>query len=440
MPLARLRRIFSLAAPIVTAMLSGNVLNLVDTAMVGTLGDSALAGVGIGAFASYMCFALVMGVSNGVQTIAARRKGEGRHGDLAESLNSGIVYSLLVSLPLTVLLYFLTPRLFPYLNDDPEVVGQGVDYMRMMVLMTAFVGLKFAFRGYWNGVDMSRLYMATLIVMHASNILFNYVLIFGKLGLPALGVLGAGLGTLLAHAVGVGIYFFLGWKHARPSGFLSAWPTWTRLRELARLSLPTGMQQVAFAAGYTVLYKILGLLGTAEVAAAAVMVNVSLVAVLPAMGLGMSAMTLVSQALGRNDRADAARWAWDVVKVTAGLLLILGSPIVLAPSWVLSLFLHDPETLALASLPMRVLGATLPIEGAGLVLMHSLLGAGDVRRVLVVGVAIQWLLYLPSAYVLGPFLRLGLLAVWIAGISFRTLQMAIFVALWRGGRWAEIKV
>ncbi len=437
---ARLQRIVSLAAPIMAAMVSANVMTLVDTAMVGVLGDSALAAVGIGTVAYFMCVAPVLGVSTGVQVIAARRKGQDRHSEMALSLNAGILFALLVGVPLSGFIYLLVPWFFPHLNDDPEVVAQGVPYLRLLVLNIVLTGLKFAFRGYWNGVDLSRLYMWTLLVMHSSNVLFNYLLIFGKLGLPALGVPGAGLGTLLAHVLGVGIYFYLGWKHAWANGFLRSWPSTARLLEVARLAVPSGAQLFLTGAGFTALYKIIGLLGTAETAAVSVLVKISNVAILPATGLGVAAATLVGQAMGRNDNSDASRWAWDVVKVTVVLMIALGLPMALFPDPVLSIFLRDTATRDLARLPLVVWSLYISVEGIAQVMMHALLGAGDVRRVLAVAVAIQWLVFLPLSYLLGPILGFGILTIWILSSLLRALQMLIYVAFWRGGKWTRIKV
>ncbi len=437
---ARLQRIVSLASPIMAAMVSANVMTLVDTAMVGVLGNSALAAVGVGTIAYFMSVAPILGVSTGVQVIAARRKGQSRDSEMALSLNAGILFSLLVGVPLTGGIYLLVPWFFPRLHADPEVVAQGVPYLRFLALTIVLVGLKFAFRGYWNGVDLSRLYMWTLLVMHSSNILFNYLLIFGKLGLPALGVAGAGVGTLLAHVLGVSIYFYLGWKHARPNGFFRSLPSAGRLFEVARLAFPSGAQQLVTAAGIAALYKIVGLLGTAELAAVSVLVKISNVAVLPANGLGLAAATLVSQALGKKQRDDASRWAWDVVKVAVVLMIGLGSPMFLFPDQVLSIFLRDAATRDLARLPLVVWSLCMAIEGVALVMMNALLGAGDVRRVLAVAAGIQWLLLLPSSYLLGPVLGFGILAIWFLSALLRALQMAVYIAFWRGGRWAKIEV
>ena len=217
-------------------------------------------------------------------------------------------------------------------------------------------------------------------------------------------------------------------------------PSLRELREVARLSIPSGLQQLVTFVGVLALYKILGLLGTAEVAAASVMVNLSLVAILPAMGLGLAATTLVGQALGKSDPTDAERWGWDVVRVALVLMCVLGVSVTVAPRLALSIFLQDPATLDLATWPTRIMGLNWLIEGVSMVLMYALLGAGDVRRVLAVAVFFQFGLSLPLAYLFGPVLGYGLLAVWISGAAVRLVQALIFAAFWHGGRWKAIEV
>jgi MATE family multidrug resistance protein len=224
-------------------------------------------------------------------------------------------------------------------------------------------------------------------------------------------------------------------------------PNGAVLRAIGRLSLPNSFQQLFFAAGFNVLFWIIAhgkvadqALATAEVAAANVVINVTLVAVLPGLGMGIAAATLVGQALGRGDPADAKAWGWDVVEIGAGVMAVLGLPMLLFPDVILGVFLHEPLTLEIARGPLRLVGATIAIDGVGMVLMNALIGAGASRTSMLVSIATQWLIFLPVAYVLGPVLGLGLMAIWIAQVGYRGLSALVFAHLWRRGTWASIKV
>ena len=436
----RRRRILGLALPILGGMLSQNVMNLVDTGMVGVLGDGALAAVGLSSFAGFMAMAFLMGMSVGVQAMAARRLGAERHSDTAVPLNGGLALVLLIALPSSMLLIWLVPELYPLLASDAEVVQLGVPYLQVRLIAMAGVGMNFAFRGYWNAVNLSRLYMRTLLLMHACNIFLNWLLIFGNLGFPRLGVTGAGIATAVATYLGTLHYFVLALRYARPGGFLRGLPDRFTMLALLRLSVPAGVQQFLFAAGITTLFWILGQLGTRELAAANVIMNLTLVGILPMLGFGLAAASLVGQALGRSDRADATQWGWDVSRLAMVVVAALELPVALFPELFLRVFIHDPETLQLASLPLRLVALTLWFDAMGTVLLNAHLGAGHSRRAMAISVAMQWGAFLPLAYVLGPVLGHGLQEIWLMNIAYRTLQAVIFAWSWRQGRWAESRV
>ena len=436
----RRSRILSLAIPIIGGMMSQNVLNLVDTYMVGHLGNAALGAVGLGGFANFMCQALILGISVGVQATAARRKGEGRISEMAAPLNAGLLVTLVTGILFSSVLFLLVPKFYHLLNSDPDVIAQGAPYLQARVAAIAFVGMNFSFRGYWNAVDLSKLYMKTLFIMHIANIILNYMFIFGKFGAPELGALGAGIGTSASTVLGTFIYFYLGFKHARANGFLTALPSKKGVKDLVSLSLPSSIQQLFFSAGFVATYIIIGKIGTVELAAANVLINITLVAILPAIALGMAAATLVGQALGRGEPDDAEQWGWDVVRIGVVGIGMLGLIMIIFPSYLLSPFNPDPEAIAAGVWPMRIVGIGIALDAMGLILMNALLGAGATVWVMKVSLIMQWVVFLPLAWLFGPKLGLGLLAVWFLQIGYRGVQALIFAWLWRGGKWKTIKV
>lgn len=446
--MTRFRQILTLSLPIIGGMVSQNILNLVDLAMVGTLGDAAVAAVGIGGFANFLATAFITGLSSGVQAMSARRLGEGSLEETAAPLNAALLIALALGLPLAVVFYGIVDDAFVVLNPDPAVVDAGVPYLRARLFALVAVGMNFSFRGYWNGVNLSKLYLRTLLLMHASNIFFNWVFIFGNLGAPELGAAGAGVASAIATYAGTFYYFALGLRHARSGGFGRRLPGKDVVRTIVKLAFPTGFQQLANAGGFTALFWIIGHIGwfddpsstTADVAAANALINVMLVALLPGMAFGMAAASLVGQALGRADRDDAKRWAWDVVRVAVVVMAALGLPMLLVPDVILSPFLHEPETLALARTPLRLAGAFIAVDGIGIVLFNALLGAGASRTTMLVSIVTQWGLFLPAAFLIGPVLGHGLVWIWLAQIGYRVVLAAVTVVLWQRGTWTQIRV
>ena len=247
------------------------------------------------------------------------------------------------------------------------------------------------------------------------------------------------MGTSISIFLGTLTYFILGWRHARPSGFLARRPSREQFRNLLRLGLPSSIQQLFFAAGFTVLFWIVGQVGTRELAVANVLINISLVAVLPGIGFGLAAATLAGQALGREDPVDAHRWAWDVFKVASVLFTLIGLPMVFVPRAILSLFLPDTALVALGALPLQLIGLGILVDGLGLILMHALFGVGASRLVMGVSVGLQWLLFLPAAYLLGPVWGLGLTSIWMALTVYRALQSLVLALVWQRREWVHCR-
>ncbi|MEE1544224.1 MAG: MATE family efflux transporter, partial [Alphaproteobacteria bacterium] len=227
---------------------------------------------------------------------------------------------------------------------------------------------------------------------------------------------------------------------ARPHGFLAAMPSRDTMLTMLRLSLPSSAQQFFFAGGLTALFWIVGQVGTPEVAAANVLINLTLVIILPGLALGLAAASLVGQALGARDPVDAHRWGWDVIKVAAVIMAVLGLPMAVVPELILSGFITDVETRALAIPPLRLVGIVIAFDSVGMVLQNAMLGAGAVRTVMTVSIVTQWGIFLPVAWLVGPQLGYGLFGIWVCQSGWRLLHSSTLVILWERRGWTKIKI
>jgi MATE family multidrug resistance protein len=437
----RIRKIFVIGLPIMGGMVSGVVVGLVDTAMVGSLGDAALGAVGFSSFFAFMYLGFFHGFSIAVQATVSRRRGEKNLLACGPYLSAGLLV-IGISAPIaSAILYFAIPYIIPLINNDPEVVAISVSYIRWIILQGVFVGFIAANSGFWNGLGLSRIYLPSLLIMHAANILFNYIFIFGNFGAPEMGAEGAGFATALSAVVGSVLFLLLGIRNGKSYGYLVSWPTNAEVRNVLRLAIPAGLQQFLDVAALTTTYSIVGLVGTRELACYSVLINFINLVGLPAWGLGTAGATLVGQALGERDIPSATQWAWDVIKVGVIGMFILGMPFWLFPDFLLSIWIHDPETRALAIWPTRILGLMICINGMGYMLATLLNGAGDVKKVTWVNLITQWGLLVPGAYLLGPYLGFGLIGIWcLHQFGYRAGHVLIFGYFWRRGDWAKILI
>lgn len=436
----RFGTIFKLAYPITIALSSSLIMALIDIAMVGTLGNSAVAAVGLASFSNTLITALVAGIAPAVQGLVARRRGEGSTELSCLPLNSGLLIALLVGVPLTVLCYAATPFFFSLISSDPQVTQIGVPFLRTLYLVIAVVGMNNAFEGYWAGVERPKVYMTIVIVMNCLNIITNYVLIFGHFGAPALGARGAAIGTASSICVGAVINYVVAWFHSRRDGFLAEKPRVSLMTLVLKMGVPATLQEFFYSAGYIVFFWMIGRVGTADLAAANVLVRVTMVLVLLAMALGMTSATLVSRTVGEGNPTAAAEWGWDTAKVGVIGITLLGLPLLLFPEFFLSLFLTDPHTIAMAVIPMRLVAATTGAGSLIYIFSYTLYSVGDGNRVIMISFSTQWLFFLPAVWLVGPHLNYGLLQIWLVQIAYGALATALITAIWIDGRWKAVKV
>ncbi len=420
-----------LALPIMLGMLSQSMLNLIDAALVGHLGQEALAGVGIGGYAMFMMTALVFGLSSSVQSQTSQDLGA-EHFPLTRSLHSGLLIAVMVGIPLSCLAWWKAPQLIQLITPADDVTTIAVEYFRWRVVSLAAIALTLCFRGYWNGRQHTHLYLRIIVIVHVFNVIASAGLIYGIGGLPALGVSGAGIGTTLSLLLGLVIWAGVTYKaHA----LARQKQTFRSLQTTLFLAFPHSLQQVWFAAGYVVLFWLLGKMGTESVAVGHVLVNLSLLLILPGVGVGVAAMSLVGEALGRDDQQAAHRWGIDAITVAGLLLTVLALPMLLFPAAVLAIFFEDPSLIQLGTLPLQITGLMIVLDAAALVLAQALMGAGAQRTVMLLTLSMQWLVFLPLAWWVGIELEYGLLGVWLVQLFYRALNSSSFLWVWQRRRW-----
>lgn len=438
-PNERLQRILKIGVPIIAGMLSQSLLNLVDAAMVGNLGPEALAGVGIGSYAAFLTVSLVMGLSAAVQTLVARHMGAKQENEAGKPLMAGLILGAAIALPLTLFFLSTTPWLMSLFSTQATVLDIAQPYFEWRTLAIIAVAFNFCFRGYWAGIGETRSYLKILLWMHIANVVFSYLLIFGlpALHIPAYGAVGSGMGTCFALFLGTAIYLYLTLKKAGHHGFSLHIPSIKTMLSLVHLAVPNSLQQGLFSLGVSVLFMIIGLVGSEQQAIGHILINLALLLILPCVGLGIASTSLVSHALGANNSEDAYRWGWEVVRIATFLMLLLGLPLSFFADSILRIFTQDELLIALGTQPLQITGISITFEVTAMVLIQALLGAGASKKVMVINLIMQWCLLIPLAFLIGPVLGYGLIGIWCIQSMQRISSSVIYAVLWRKKTWVS---
>ncbi len=443
--------------------ISGGYLLVVGTLLfeVGVIGHdvggTGVAAIGLAATLSLVIVLAFHAVELANQTIVARRYGEGNLKETGRCLDNALLLSFGISVPLTGLLFLLGPRIF-FLAASREIELLAFDYFRWRLPGIPFFVALLAMIGFFNGISRPKVYVFIFAAILIIDVALIYLLVGGRMGFPAMGIKGAGLAASLSAFIGFVIFLGVLMKRRyRETYGCFQFSTSIDKRVLAKLmglGTPIFVQQ--FFTNFSIyLFQLLISAipdGGISLAASTIARNVSFLTYLPSLGMGIAAATMVSQHLGAADHQPAkqsgfACWALGAIfMVSAGLVFILfGEPlsrIFLEASASTNgdamLASDQAKTIKLAGQLLLIVGVYQIFESMNTILGKALQGAGITRFVMISTVAMQWLFFLPVAYVLAIQMGYGAIGAWIAfGTQISVLGVVFFIKF-RAGAWKQV--
>jgi len=437
------RRVSQLALPVILGSLSFTLLSAVDTIMLGRLGEAPLGASGIaGVF--YFALAFAFGsLAVGVQVLTARRFGEGQHAKCGEVLRTGLALSAAIGLPLAIAAPWIARVVSPLLSGDPFVARLGADYLEYRLYGTAFSFFGWVFASFFAGIGETRYQLHSSILVTVVNVVLDYGLIFGRLGMPRMEVAGAALASTVAVAAGAAYYFAISLTQRIRLAYapyhgktpLGAW-----IRPIIKLSAPVMAQRVMSHGSWFAFFFVASRIGTVELAATNVIRSVYSLTIMLAIGMGTAAQSLVGQSLGARRPDDAEAYAWEATRLAAYAMGAIGLLFIFAPSALLRLYTAEPSVIAAGRGPLFWLGFVQMFAGAALVLSQSLQGAGNTRFVFWTEFCVCAFLYLPTVFVLGLRTPLGISGAWVGEYVYWGALSLVMALKFRAGTWKTIRV
>jgi len=431
------RELFQLAWPIATAMLGETAIGLVDTKLVGGLGAAALGGVGMATTLMFLCYSLAFGAMRGVKVRAAHAIGEGRPEHAFDYARAGLVMGTAFGFVVLFVCRDVGP-LLRALGADPAIVPYAREFLAAVTLGAPATCALAALIQHRQATGDSRTPMIVGIAGNAFNAVLAWALIYGRLGLPALGVRGAGWATATTETLELGVMLLLFLRDERRSAGASerAPLSFSRaLSEVADLGLPTGIQFVAETLAFTAFTVVIGSLGKEEIAAHQIALNVIRVSFLPGVAIAEATSVLVGQSLGRRRLEEADAAARSGLLLAVAFMAACGVVFALAGGALGGFFSSAPEVARGARTLLLVAAVFQVLDAVNIVLRGALRGAKDVRAVMLIGVVVVWSCVPTAAWVLGKHFGLGALGGWIGFIAETTVASIVFWLRWKRGGW-----
>ena len=343
----------------------------------------------------------------------------------------------------TLLLLPLAPDYLRLMGGDADVVRQGTQFIRIVLWSSVFNFPMMVANGVMRGAGDTRTPMWNTLAMNSWNIVVSYVLIFGAFGFPAMGLVGAAIGTTTARAVGgiLAVGALLGNRTPLriPWRAFFVWDGRVARRVL-QLAIPTAIEGSIAQSGFILFTRMVASLGTATLAAHQIALRVESLSYMPAWGLAAAATTIVGQALGAGRMERAEESIRRTVLFSLVFNGLLGLSFILFSRSIVSIFGSTPEVLNLAALAVAISAAELLGIGIEMILAGGMRGAGDTRTPMYVTIAGVLLLRLPVVYFLAITLGWGLAGVWWGTAIDWTGRTILLWFLFRRGSWKTLKL
>lgn len=408
-------RVLRLAVPVAMGELGWMSMTTVDTIMVGKLGAAAIGAIGVGNSAFYSFAIFGMGLLLGLDTLVSQSYGAGDREDCHRSLTQGVYLALALTLPL-MLLFAAMPPIFGLLGVVEPVSTLAGVFIRVLSLSTLPLLLYGAFRRYLQGMGHVGPVMFALISANFINWLFNWLLIEGHLGFPALGVAGSALSTCFARVyMAIVLAFFIWWyeRRLKPGfGNLAQRPDWTRLRGLIRLGLPAATQILLEIAAFGAAAVLAGRLNPAALAAHQIALNCAALSFMVPLGISSAAAVSVGHAIGRRDFPTARRNGFIAMALACTFMLCSALAFLFLPGPILRVYTQDSVVLATGTGLLAIAAFFQLFDGAQTVATGALRGLGETRGPMFANLAGYWLFGIPIGYALCFHFRLGVYGLW----------------------------
>jgi MATE family multidrug resistance protein len=424
-----LKALIGLAVPVVTVQLGFMTMGLVDTIMVGHLSSQALAAVALGNLYVFSTCSFGMGVLLSLDPLVAQAVGSNDRQAVSLSIQRGLIVAFLLSIP-TSLVLVPGESLLDLLGQPDSVIPISSSYVRICIASVIAFFFFVVLRQSLQAMERVWPIVVAMVGANLLNILLNWLLVFGKLGLPRMGAIGTAWATTASRWFLLVALLILAWKELVPilRRVEAAAFRLLPLLRMVRLGLPIGFHMLLEYLAFAVIGLLMGWLGTVDMAAHQVALNLAAFTYMVPLGVSAAAAVRVGHAVGADDQAGTQRAAFSsllcgAVFMASSALVFLGLPHQLAAQ-----FSNVTEVCALAATLIPIAGFFQVFDGLQVVAAGVLRGLGDTRTPMVVGLIGFWLIGLPTSIGLGFGLDWGATGLWwgfVAGLG----AVAVFLLL-----------
>lgn len=436
------RQIWHLAWPAMLELFLSMLFNMIDMIMVGNVSPQSLAAVGLTQQPMHLALAVFQALNVGSTALVARFIGAGDNEQAKAATKQMLLLVLVMGTMISILGYLVSRPVVAFMGAEEDVLPLGTTYLQIIscgwIFTTISMGIGAVLRGTGDTITPLR-YNVTANLL---NVFGNYVLIFGKLGFPAMGVAGAALSTTISRGLAALLALLVIYRRKSPIQ-LSLSESYRfkpdLLKRLLRIGFPAAGEQLVLRSGQLIFARTVAGLGTSVFAAHQIVLNVSSLSFTTSQAFGMAATTVVGQCLGaaRPDLAQKAGYATRrigmyVAMVIAAIFFFFGS-------FIADLYTNDEAIIVMAALALKIVALIQPLQSTQFILSGALRGAGDTRWPLYATIIGIWGIRVVLAWLFISF-GWGLIGAWLAQACDQIFRSIFIYARYKTGHWKHLIV
>ena len=429
-----------LAAPVIMGMLGHTIVGLVDNLMVGQLGAAELAAVSLGNSFFFVAMSIGIGFSTAITPLVAEADSEHNFSRGKSAFKHGFVLCSLLAIVLFVLILLAKPLM--YMMDQPqEVVVLALPYLDIIAISLVPLIIFQALKQFSDGMSLTKYPMYATIIANVINVFFNYVLIFGVWGFPKMGVVGAGIGTLIARFVMIILMWYFLNRLEKTKAYVKDLKLFvlehSMLKKINSLGLPSALQMFFEVGLFTAAIWLSGTLGKNPQAANQIALNLSSMTFMIATGLSVTAMIRVGNQKGLKRPVELRRIATSIFIMGLALAILFALIFLIfnnvLPTFYLDLndlthFADNQNVVEIAS-SLLIIAALFQIsDSTQVVFLGALRGLQDVKIPTLITFFAYWIIGFPVSYFLGDASKYGSSGIWIgllAGLTASSIFLYI---------------
>ncbi len=436
------KTILRLALPAIAGLSTQMVVSLTDSAMVGRLDEAtyALAAMGIGVLATWALISFFSSLATGTHVIVARKYGENDFEGCSLALINSLIIGFIIGIIVAAIGVLAAYQIGDFFAADKIVGNYAGQYIFYRFMGIPFFLVSVSYRGFYFGISKTKIFMFSGVITNLLNIFFNYLFIYGNLGMPRMGIAGSGLASTLATTFDFIFYTsvlmtpvyrkkFFPFRNFRINFAL--------IKKIYSISLPVSFQNIFILIGFLLFVIITGLIGTREQAASQAIISTLFISFLPCFGFGIAVQTLVGNNLGSGNFRIAKIYGFETAKIATYYTLLLGIIYIVFPQYVLLIITNNQSIIEVAKPALRIAGFAQIFYAVGVVLANALQAGGKTFYVMKSEVITNLFIFVPLAYLFGVVFNGGLTWAWTALPLYILIYSAVIYKKYDKGEWQK---